>query len=215
MPIQPTAPPPHPCDVEESDRDLPGFHHCPGITPGVDFSFYFNHPGESRTHNSTTDPRETFQISSGFNFGVILLPYVRDWGVSHAIMTRRKAYPTILHSFARNHDRGFALSHIQAFVSRRDNNLPTMILYLIIIPPFAGYRWNAHALRKWLDYAQAQAESIGQPASLSGSGAAAAATAWCEAVRGYWATLTVERFPYSAPDLVKYWRAPDTPPALS
>lgn len=214
MPIQTTPTPAHPCDPTNAGADLPGAHHCPGSDGRPDLHPWFTRPGEATTRHSAEDPRVKLHISLGFNFGLVLLPYCRDWGEIHGIMTRRKAYPTIFHSFALATDRGYALASIPAFVSIKDTYFPRFVLYLLTVKPFAGYRWQAKPAQLWLTYAQAKADAQGAQGSLNAEDTVRAAIAWCGEVRGYWDILTNERFPYSAPDLLRYWRVVEPAAAL-
>lgn len=210
MPPKPT----HQCSVDAASADLNGKHNCPGENGTPDFQWWGKHPGIPPKNPNALKERRKLGISDGFNFGVILLPYCRDWGERHGAMRRRKAYVTCLHSFARAADRAYALAALEAFVPNKDTYHQNFTAYLITATPFAGYRWHAHALLNWCDYAQERADKQGAQRSLDVEPAAHAAIAWCADVRQLWDISTVEHFPYSATDLIGYWRAPTTAATL-
>lgn len=202
------------CRHGGSADDVPGVDRCYGTNGATDPDPQLKHPGRPIGRNSFGDRLRGPNVSDAFNFGLLLLPYVLDHGDKLGIMTRKKAYVTILHSWARASDRSYALRCVEAFVSKRDGGRSAFLDYLCEAPPFAGYRWSAVPLLRWQAFARSQASALGPEKSLEPAAAAAAAIAWCDAVRGEWGALTVERFPYSPPDLVGYWLRDAAPTSL-
>jgi hypothetical protein len=202
------------CQAGGAADDIPGKSKCYGPGGSPDRDPQLQHPGKSLSANSFGNLLRGLNVSDGFNFGHILLPYILDHGDRLGIMTRKKAYVTILHSWARVSDRSYALACVSAFVSRRDRNHVPFLDYLCTAPPFAGYRWDAVPMQRWQNRAVAMASALGARESLDPDAAAAAAVAWCADVVGHWQSLTVERFPYSPPDLVSYWLKNEPPAAL-
>lgn len=210
--------PSDPCGPRALPDGLPGFQNCPTGAAALDPSWYWQNPGKIAPGTPPDRSPRPRDVSRGFNFGLVLLPYVRDWGSPLGILRRRKAYPTILHSFAVPADRAYALGTVEWFKSHSDNYEAKFVAYLITARPFAGYRWSAQLLLQWCDLAQERADALGAPKTLTADAALTAAIEWCTGdVRAAWALRTRERFPYSAPDLVAYWNAPagtDLSPAV-
>lgn len=202
------------CRAAGSADDVPGVDRCYGGDGATDPDPQLKRPGRPVGRDSFGDRLRGPAVSEGFNFGLLLLPYVLDHGDRLGIMTRKKAYVTILHAWARAEDRRYALACVEAFVSKRDGGRRAFLDFLCGVPPFAGYRWDAGPMERWQKHATAQASALGGEKTLDPAAAAAAAIAWCDAVRGLWEQLTVERFPYSPPDLVEYWLDDGTRPAL-
>lgn len=200
--------PSDPCGPRALPDGLQGFQNCPTGDGALDPSWFWQNPGKPLPGATESDSPRPPDVSRGFNFGLLLLPYVRDWGSPLGVLRRRKAYATIMHSFAVRTDRAYALGSIEWFKSKGDNYEAKFIAYLITAAPFAGYRWHAALLLKWQDFAQAKADELGAAASLDADAALDAAIAWCTSdVRAVWELSTRERWPWSAPDLVGYWNA--------
>lgn len=193
------------CRAAGAADDVPGLDRCYGEKGKPDGDPQLKRPGRPVGRDSFGDQLRGPSVSEGFNFGLLLLPYVLDWGDKLGIMTRKRAYVSILHAHARHQDRSYALRCVEAFVSKRDGGQSPFLDYLSEAPPFAGYRWDAPSLLKWQTFAKGKASAFGATKSLDPPAAAEAAIAWCDAVRGFWDQLTIERFPYSPPDLVGYW----------
>jgi hypothetical protein len=201
-----------PCGPGRTGNDLDGYHVCPAGSGSPDFSFFFRHPGKPHPNSPNAKPDRLPWLSRGFNFGVILLPYVRDWGSPLGVMRRKKALVTILHSFNRHQDRAYALTACEAFIPKTDSFHQPLIEYLITAPPFAGYTWNAGPLRDWCRLAQARADALGAPNSLTHAAAIEAAAAWCLGdSRAVFELYSIETFPWSATDLLEYWRERSEP----
>lgn len=207
-----------PCGPGRAENDLPGRHICPPGDGAVDFSYHWRHPGKPLPGSPEASPDRHPELTEGFNFGMILLPYTRDWGLRVGPMRRKKAWPTILHSFARRADRAFALIHAEDFIPKTDSYRPPLIEHLITAKPFAGFTWDGKILERWCRLAQQRASELGAPKSLSLDAAIEAAVTWCTGdARSYFELLSIERFPYSATDLIDYWHErarPDLPGAV-
>lgn len=200
------------CRAGGAADDIPGVSKCYGPDGSPDRDPQLQRPGRPLGPDSFGDRLRGENVSRGFNFGMLLLPYLLDHGDKLGIMTRKKAYVTILHAWARDVDRSYALACVNAFVSKRDTGRQAFLDYLCEAPPFAGYRWDAGPMERWQKHAVAKASGLGAEKSLDPLAAAEAAITWCGEVAGLWETLTVERFPYAPADLVGYWKA-DEPPA--
>ncbi len=201
------------CGPGGDDDDLKGYHKCPEGDGAPDFSWFFRNPGRPLPGSKNADPAREPEISRGFNFGVILLPYTRDWGIKLGPMRRKKAYPTILHSFARKADRAYAMASAEHFIPKKDKFKQPIAEFLITAKPFAGWTWEARPLQRWLALAQIEADKHGGRRSLNALAAGDAAVAWCTgSARQWWEILTIETFPYSPSDLIDYYLTRGDPP---
>ena len=210
-----TPPGAEPCDPGPDTIPLPGSHDCYPDKNGSGNSFYYRHPGLVPAGASPLHGNRDPNVSHGFNYGMVLLPYSIDYGRQPRMMTRRRAYPVIFHAFASHYDRNYALRSITAFVPPNDKYLPKFMLYIIGIKPFAGYRWHVDAARRWLTYADSVANALAGPRSVPTATALGYGASWIEATRPLWETLTIERWPYSSTDFVRYWETDATNAALS
>jgi len=168
--------------------------------------WWYTHPGRPDPRRGTADlHRLNLGQTPGFGFGSCLLPYILDWGDAVGIMTRKKAYVSVLKSYPYNRDRVFAHANVNHFVAKKDKYIEPFYDYLIGIQPFAGWRWIPEALRDWMKFALAAAKRGGAQQSLSGAASITAATNWCLTVRPEWERLTVEPFPYGPRNLYLYY----------
>lgn len=194
------------CGPAEDALPLQGIHHCYPDKNGADPDFYVRHPGLVPAGASPLHGNRDANVSAGFNMGLLLLPYVMDYGNRALGMTRRRAYPVVFHSFASHYDRAYATASISYWVPQNDKYFPSFIIFLCQVKPFAGYRWNVYAAKRWLTFAQNQADKLGGQRSTTADVALGFASSWIDATRKLWEELTVERFPYDPPALVSYWK---------
>lgn len=193
------------CEPHHDTLVLNGAHLCYPDKNGADPWYYAQRPGTVPPGASPTHGNRPTTVTRGWNVGLLLLPYCRDYRDHPAPMTRRRAYPVIFHAFPHPADRTYALQTVTHFVPPSDVYAPKFMLHIITLPPFAGWRWHIDAARRWLDYAEAIGNSLGAPRSADLETATAHANAWIAAVKPYWQQLTIERFPYDASNLVRYW----------
>lgn len=199
--------PTHRCPAAHEESHVPGKHLCSTDKPRTDLSPWFRHPGSAAASIHGPLFRRENNLSDGFNFGLILLPYINDWGEAQAAITMRKAAVTALKAFPRAADRSYCFGTARHFAPRNSALPPPLWTYLINVPPFVGWTWFAGPLKRWLEYAQQKADALGAPDSLLADVAVKNAIQWCHDVQQAFETLSRERFPYSPPDLVRYWRA--------
>lgn len=201
------AKPSHRCPESAEESKLPGAHLCAPEEGRPDLAWWFRRPGSPNPTRDNPLLRANKQLSDGLNFGLILLPYVTDWGNTVGAVTMRKAAVTALKAFPRAADRNYCFGTAANFVAKNDQVPPPLWSYLIRQPPFVGWRWHASPLKRWLTFAQAVADRLGAPDSLLADVAVKNACQWCHDVKEPFEFLSNERFPYSPPDLVLYWRA--------
>lgn len=197
------------CGADFAALGPPGRHACSSDPPQADPSYFYEHPGRPPLKHTGAPLVRPAGLSDGYGYGMMLLPYVLDWGDCLGRILRKKAYPTIFHSFPRAVDRQWALYYLDGFAWPSDQFYPPLTIYLLNAPPFGGFTWDAELLCKWLEFANNTAAGLGAQRSLGAELAAVAATTWCSNVRGCWETLTRERFPYDTASMVDYWRATD------
>ncbi len=202
------------CGPRRSFEPEAGFHLC-FPTIGVDtFPNWRTRPdlgddqipgGRDYTQHGTTP---------GFGPGMALLPYVVDWGDYLGAVTRRKLHPSILKAWPRPEDRLTALLNAPRYVQRLDTCQPPVTTTLILAQPFAGWRWDAVALRQWLDLVELDPGCQGITPAVSVDAAVATATAWLARAERLWNERTEETFPYTVRDVYDLWKPRDTPSGL-
>lgn len=142
------SPPSLQCDTTKAPPDTAGYHRCYEGRLLSDPSFYYSRPGEVPPRGRGAKSLRPDDLALGFGFGMILTHYCLDWGDCVGVIRRKKAYPTIMHTWPRKIERSYALRFLPAFTSPKDLFLPPFTLFLVQAKPFAGYRWSASAFQR-------------------------------------------------------------------
>jgi len=178
-----------------------------GLDGTQNYSPWMQHPGQLDPRNrGSFPPPASFTATANLGFGCLLLPYILDWGDRVGLMTKKKAYVSVLKAYPAQSDRTYALSTVNVFCSPKDRFTDNFYEFLCRTQPFAGWRWHAGPLQAWMRFAKGQANHLGAAGSLDPTTAMQAALDWCAAVVEEWKLSTIEHFPYGPRDMNRYWQ---------
>jgi len=149
-----------------------------------------------------------FGATPGFGIGMMLVHYLLDWGDCVARITRRRSVPTIMKAWPTHRDRRLAHLFLTRYTWKGDEETPPFRLFLLSLPAFVGYTWDASLLLKWLDIVETAANDIAAPASLPPGEAAAAAGAWLAFAKTLFEAWSIERFPFDLSSLTSWYTEP-------
>lgn len=193
------------CRPDPPEIGPPAFHTCYGPGGNEDTTNPFaGDPADPATFRGPRDYAGTNALER-WGFGMMLLPYLLDWGDCAKRIDRQRAEVTILRAFAHSEDRRLALRHLIRFTWPHDDETTPMELWLLQHPEHVGFRWHPQPLKRWYDFATTGPDAALPPEGIGGPAAIAAANTWIARVRPLWLELTTEPFPYDSASMAGFW----------
>lgn len=193
------------CTQPPSNLGPPAFHTChpdPGRERTTDP--FKGVAGDPTTQRGPQDYGTTRALDR-WGFGMILLPYLLDWGDCVKQIDRQKAEVTTLRAFAHSEDRRLAMRHLDRFTWPRDDETTPMEMWLLQHPEHVGFRWHPIPLKRWYDFATTGTDAALPPEGIGATAAIAAANTWIARVQPLWLELTTEPFPYDSASMAGFW----------